>query len=64
MLNMEKQEQKNVSIVQTLESINSDISYLLSSYRQMLIQYEKQVAELVKENEGLRQKLSNVSSSS
>lgn len=60
----QQQQTKEVNIVQTLETISADISYMLSSYRQLLIQYERQIAELIKQNDELTKQLSNKSISS
>lgn len=62
----QQQQTKEVNIVQTFESMSADMSYMLSSYRQMLIQYERQIADLIKQNNELTKQLANknISSSS
>lgn len=60
----QQQQTKEVNIVQTFESMSADMSYMLSSYRQMLIQYERQIADLIKQNNELTKQLSNKSISS
>lgn len=51
----QQNEQRQVSAIQTYETMSSDIIFMMANYRQMLIQYEKQVAELIKRNEHLQQ---------
>lgn len=57
-----QQQTKDVNIVQAFESISADMSYMMSSYRQLLIQYERQIADLIKQNNEITKQLSNKNS--